>query len=53
VAKHQLQHYLIFFFGPGAFDEGGVEDFLPAVEALDVGTLLEEGGYFLPISGLL
>lgn len=36
---------------PGSLDELGVEDLLPAVEALHVSSVDEEAGNTLPVSG--
>lgn len=58
VLAYKPDDKFVLFFGldkgknyPGAFDEFGVEDFLPSVEALDVGSLLKKSSNSFPISG--
>jgi hypothetical protein len=41
----------VFFGGPRSFDEGGFEDFLPAMEALDFGASGEAFGNGFPVFG--
>lgn len=55
---YKPDYQLVLFFGlnnkkkyPGTFDEFRVEDFLPSVEALDVGSLFEKSSNSFPISG--
>ena len=43
---------LIFFLGPGSFDEAGVQYLLPPMKALHVVSVLKERGDLLPIFGL-
>jgi hypothetical protein len=44
--------YAIFFFSPRAFFHFGVEDFLPAVEALDISPVFEAFSNFFPVAWL-
>ena len=37
----KMQHHSIFFFSPGAFDQVRVENLLPPVETLNVGSAWE------------
>jgi hypothetical protein len=47
-----LDKYAILFFSPRAFFHFGVEDFLPAVEALDIGPVFEALSNFFPVAWL-
>ena len=38
-ALYQHQHFLVFFLGPRTFDQTWIENFLPAVEALDISAI--------------
>ena len=44
-----LHENTIFLLSPGSFDHLRIEHFLPAVEALDIGAILELLGNFLPV----
>jgi len=52
IFSHFLPQYFILFLSPGALDHGGVQDFLPSVEALDIGPAFEKGGDSFPVFGL-
>ena len=41
---------IIFILAPRTFDHGWVQNFLPPVQALDIGPLVKEGGDSLPVS---
>ncbi len=47
-----LDKNAIFFFSPRTFFHFGVEDFLPAVEALDIGPVFEALSNFFPVAWL-
>ena len=51
VPLHVFFHGSIFFGGPGAFDEGGLEDFLPAMKALYFSATGEILGNGFPVFG--
>ena len=42
---------VILVLAPGPFDHGGIQYFLPPVQALDVGSLIKERGNSLPVPG--
>jgi hypothetical protein len=52
-AKFQdiLGEAFILFLTPWSFDHGGVQNFLPSVEALDISALVQEGGNPFPVPG--
>ncbi len=56
VAGAQLQDFqpqsFVLVLSPWPLRHGGVEDLLPAMQALDVGAALEEGGDPFPVFGL-
>lgn len=49
VLVDQVKHHAVFFFGPRALDETGVEHLLPSVKALDICAPGQVFGYPLPV----
>jgi hypothetical protein len=48
-ALNQHQHFLVFFLGPRAFNQTWVENFLPAVKALDISASRKVFSDLLPV----
>lgn len=44
-----FREFLVFLGCPGTFDHGGIEDFLPAMQALDIGSVVEVRCNLLPV----
>jgi hypothetical protein len=42
---------MILLISPRTFDHGGVEDFLPSVETLNISSIIEKGGNSFPVFG--
>ena len=49
ISLHEGEYELVFFFGPGAFNELRVENFLPSMEALYICPAVKALGNLLPV----
>jgi len=45
----ECNDYVVLLAGPGPFDEVGVENLLPAVEALDISSVMKVSSYLLSV----
>ena len=52
IAFNHIDEDVVLLLGPGTLHHCGVEDFLPPVEALDVGSVVEETCDSFPIFSL-
>ncbi len=46
---HKYKYKHVLFFGPGAFHEVRIQNFLPSMEALDISAAWQLLSYFLPV----